>query len=569
MDRWDGNNIRGSLGFSATESGFDFASFLLGYPNRVLTPEAYPASEARANRWSAYIVDDWKLASRLTINLGFRWDYYGNPVDRLGQWRTIDFGERVPLFTTVDGTRIPTLFPANPRTQDANIKLWRQDPGFFQPRIGIAYRPTDKWVIRSGAGWFSGPQILVLYSILNYHPPASGSEQLDSITDVASRIPITVNDQQFMIQTRRFRPGSSIITLDSPFSGRPGVRPLNVLHIQPDHKQSNVWQWSFDVQRELPGQASLTLGYVGSKSTHVANSIGNFNAADPSPNSNFQARRPFPAFYDPFQPARGIQSMGAIRYLDSYGNGSYHALQLKAEKRFSRGLSYGFAYTFGKALGVGEAGSNEGGGIQDPRDLRGSRARYAFDQTHGAVIHWVWEIPFGQRLTGVAGGILKGWQTNGILTLRSGFPFTPTVGGGDLNTGGGDQIRPDRLSDGRLEHPTRERWFDPGAFRRVSCNIPGRLDLCHYGNSGKNILNSPGQRNVDFSIFKNFRITERFTLQFRSELFNALNTPYFGQPTNISFVSQDSIVPDGPRMGEIRSLRTDMRIIQFGMKLFF
>src|SRR5262249_21647123 len=153
--------------------------------------------------------------------------------------------------------------------------------------------------------------------------------------------------------------------------------------------------------------------------------------------------------------------------------------------------------------------------------------------------------------------ILKGWQANGILTLHTGFPFTPLeptavsgatgLGSGDLNTGDVDGSRPDRLRDGSLKNPTRALWFDASAFQRTTCNIANRPALCHYGNSGKNILNSPGQRNVDFSMFKNFRITERFGLQFRAELFNAFNTPYFNAPNNLSWVSNDSIAPDGPR----------------------
>jgi hypothetical protein len=186
------------------------------------------------------------------------------------------------------------------------------------------------------------------------------------------------------------------------------------------------------------------------------------------------------------------------------------------------------------------------------------------------VIHFVYEIPFGKSLTGVMGALLKGWQTNGILSLRSGFPWTPTVGSNDLNTGGdGTPVRPDRLRDGRLDEPTRARWYDPGAFQRVNCNIASRPDLCHYGNSGRNIMTSPGQRNIDFSLFKNFVVTESVRVQFRAEAFNATNTPYFGQPNNLGFVSLASITPDAPRVGEIRSLRAAMRVMQFGLKLSF
>jgi hypothetical protein len=103
----------------------------------------------------------------------------------------------------------------------------------------------------------------------------------------------------------------------------------------------------------------------------------------------------------------------------------------------------------------------------------------------------------------------------------------------------------------------------------VTCNIPGRLDLCHYGNAGRNILVSPGQRNLDGSIFKNFAVTERVKTQFRAEMFNAFNTPYFGQPNANLFVSNTAITPDAPQAGQITSLRGSMRIIQFGLKIYF
>jgi hypothetical protein len=342
-------------------------------------------------------------------------------------------------------------------------------------------------------------------------------------------------------------------------------RPVNLTHIKPDTKDGDVWKWSFDIQRELPFDIAATVGYVGSKGSHTGNSIGNYNqAVSPSPDTNTQARRPFQQFYDPAMPQLGIQTLANVRYLDSYGNSFYHGLQTKLDKRFARGVSFGLAYTYSKAHGDGENGGQEGVSFQDPRDRLGSRGRFRFDQTHNFVAHYVWELP-GQSLSGPLKHIIGGWQSNGIISIRSGFPFTVT--GGNLNDG--SPTRPDRIADGELENPTRALWFDPLAFRRVTCNIPSRLDLCHYGSAGYNILESPGQRNLDFSLFKNFQVTERFKLQFRSEFFNALNTPYFGQPNNIGFATNNSIIPDGARQGEVRSLRNPMRIIQFGLKLFF
>ena len=246
------------------------------------------------------------------------------------------------------------------------------------------------------------------------------------------------------------------------------------------------------------------------------------------------------------------------------------------DKRYSHGLSYGLAYAFSKSLGNGQDGGNEEAEYQDPRDRTGSRGPYRFDQKHNLVTHFVYELPFAKSMGGVPGVFLKGWQVNGILSLRSGFPYTVGVGssattttGGDLNTGGGN-LRPDRVADGRLfGAASRQLWFDPTAFRRVSCNIPGRPDLCHYGSAGRGIIETPGQRSLDFSVFKNFKIRENWTMQFRTELFNALNTPYFGDPIGLSYVGINSVVPDGSRIGEVTNLRQPMRRIQLGLKLAF
>jgi hypothetical protein len=555
MDRRAANLTRGAMSFSPNESGLDFASFLLGYPNRTQTAEGYPSVNMRSRRVGAYVSDEWRVRNNLTITIGLRMDYMGAPYDLLAHVRTVSL-ERP--YTTPSGAQIPTLFP-KVQSDEGKQKLWKQVPPFWQPRLGIAYRPSNKWVVRLGGGQFTSPQHFVQISTANLMPPLSGFQQYDSITDAVPGSP-----------TRIFRAGLPILTLNDPFVGNAAAPPVSVWRLEPDRKERDVWQWSFDIQRELPGSLSLTVGYVGSKTSHSANSYENFNGAMPSPNTNFQVRRPIQQFFDPSQPQKGIQTLGRIFAFDSYSNQHYHGLQTKIERRYSRGISFGLSYTYGKANGDGEDGGNEGAMRQVALDRAGSRGRTSFDITHNAVFHFVYEIPFGKNLKGVAGAALKGWQTNGILSLRSGFPWTPTVGANDLNTGGdGTPIRPDRLRDGRLDNPTRDLWYDPSAFQRVNCNIASRPDLCHYGNSGRNIMTSPGQRNLDFSLFKNFNVTERVQLQVRGETFNVLNTPYFGQPNNLGFVSLQSITPDAPRVGEIRSLRAAMRVMQFGLKVSF
>ena len=157
---------------------------------------------------------------------------------------------------------------------------------------------------------------------------------------------------------------------------------------------------------------------------------------------------------------------------------------------------------------------------------------------------------------------------NGILSLASGFPLTIGQGAGDLSLPNG-AVRPDMIGNPELSEPTRKLWFNTQAFQRVTCQIASRPDLCHLGNTGYNTLRGPGERRMDFSMFKNFVITERVKLQFRWEAFNATNTPWFGDPAGISFSNANQITSNGSRDGEIRSIRNPMRRMQFGLKLFF
>ncbi|MBI3697681.1 MAG: TonB-dependent receptor [Acidobacteria bacterium] len=578
MERAGANLAQGQFNFGGNETGYNFASFLMGLPSTTLTPEGEPATFPRSTRWGAYINDDWKFSSKLTLNLGFRFDFDGVPVDRQGLWRTLDFvGEGADVgrgggYKTPDGRTINTIFPASVDAKGA-VKLFKQDVKFFMPRIGIAYRPADKWVVRIGGGWFDNLNHMNTWTILNLMPPKSGSLQYDSVTDAATPVSVVaVDGNTYSVATRRYRAGVPVLTFNDPFLTQSGVaaasRPVNVLHIKPDTKDGDVWKWSLDIQRELPLNTALTVGYVGTKGTHTGNSIGNWNDALPSSDNNVQPRRPYQQFYDPAAPALGIQTQGTIRYLDSYGNSFYQGLQVKVDKRFARGIGFGLAYTFSKGMGDGENGGNEGAAFQDARNnRRASRGRFRFDQTHNMVAHFVWELP-GKNLHGPIKYALGGWQSNGVISVRTGFPFTVGEGAGDLNVGSGP-ARPDRIADGRRDNPTRDLWFNPQAFQRATCNIPTRPDLCHYGNSGVNIISGPGQRNFDLSMFKNFDIKERFKVQFRSEFFNAFNTPFFGDPNGIGFSSINSITPDGTRMGEVRGLRNPMRIIQFGLKFFF
>ncbi|MBK9169948.1 MAG: TonB-dependent receptor [Bryobacterales bacterium] len=564
IERAAANVPSGNLGCCL--GGNSLAGWLMGFPNSATTAEGLLLQKPRQHRWSGYFLDEWKATRRLTMNIGVRWDYFGLMTDLNRTWRSLRLDILSPAS---NGQQLPTVVP-EPRE---NFRFYDPEVRFFMPRVGIAYRATDKWVIRTGAGWYANAQQLNNMSILNLQPPLSGTFFFNQVHDLGQVIPVQYAGRNYNLQTRRIRDMSQALTLDNPFPGQgTAAARTNVLAMIPDNKASNYIQWSFDIQRQLPFNTILTVGYVGSKTSHLDNTVPNFNNPDPSPDTDINRNRPWQAYVSR---GEGDQArlLGNVRYLDSYANATYHALQVQAQKRYSHGMTLGLAYTYGKALGEGYGRNDPAGDVegtyQNPRDRRADRTRYGFDITHNAVANFVYDLPFFQGSSGFTKAAFGGWQASGILTFRTGLPFA--LVGGTLNTGANS--RPDRVADGRLfGEATRQLWYDPSAFRRTDCNIPNRPELCKYGNAANGLLVQPGMRNVDLSIGKNWelpKLGEQGRLQFRGEAFNAFNTPQFGRPNGLSYVGPDSLVPDGPRVGEIRSLRNAMRIFQVALKVYF
>ncbi len=560
------NVPRGRLNFGGDVANNGFAAFLLGYPSSTVTPEGLPLTDVRQNRIAAYFQDDWKATRKLTLNLGLRWEYNSVATDIKGLWRSLS------LTTLTNG--LPTLVPAI----GTPFEFYEPQKRLFMPRIGIAYRATDNWVFRLGGGIYYNVHQLNNYTILNLNPPKSGTSTFTN-TVTGGRITNPA--------------GAPILSFTSPFGTVNATLPTGLIALNPDNFQPYTSQWSLDVQRRLPFDTVLAVGYVGNKGTHVDNTV-QLNSPLPAVGGNPNDRRPILSFVDgPGGPTRRLNS---LRWLDSGGNSWYHAMQVTAQKQFSKGLRLGLAYTYSKALGEGY-GRNEGGGAtqntyQNPRNRAAEKTRYGFDFRHSAIINFLYELPAPGALgQGVAKYIFGGWQTNGIVVLRSGLPFTVTQGG-TINTVEAP-VRPDRLQSGKLDNPTINRWYNPDAFRVVTCAQPGNANtdagralnqyltqFCHYGSAGQAILEGPGFKNVDFSLLKNIPLKESLRLQFRAEFFNLFNTPQFGTPVaglnaapaflpataGAAFPTQ--ITPSrGP--GSITSIIAPMRQMQFGLKLLF
>ncbi len=553
------NVARGDMIFQDSISKSAWAAFLLGFPTGTDSPEGLPLTDVRQNRYGFYFMDDWKVSRKLTLNLGIRYEYNSTAKDIQGLWRSISFG--------VVANGYPTLIPAIRTPYD----FYTPEKKNFMPRVGLAYRLNEKTVIRSGAGVYYNVHQLNNYSILNLNPPLSGSSAFAQTAKQDGSLNVAAGVQPF--------------TFANPFGAVNNSSIINANTLNPKNLQPRVMQWSFDIQRQLPGRVALTVGYVGSKGTHVDNAV-ELNNPDPGLNSlptTAQQRRPIQFVNDGV--GGPLRPLSRLRWLDSGNNSWYNGLQVNAEKRMSYGLLLNVAYTYSKAEGEGY-GRNEGAGgtsqtYQDPRNRAAEKARYGFDVKHNMVMSYVYEIPGINK--GAAKYFLGGWQANGIWTLRTGFPFTVTQDN-VMNTFN-STARPDRIGSGKLANPTVNQWFDTSAFVVLTCADNNLANRCHYGNSGNSILDGPGFKNMDFSLLKNIPVREGMRVQFRAEMFNAFNTPNFNVPNrnltaNAAFLPKidpatGKLGPDPNQAGRVQgpgaitSLVSPMRVIQFGLKFQF
>jgi len=412
----------------------------------------------------------------------------------------------------------PVLWPEPGKVED----IYKNEYKYFGPRFGFAWRLPHDMVVRGGYGIFYSAAQFDNMNILQLNPPAGGSLTVTNPAD------------------------NPIATIQNPVPAAlyPSNPIFNVVSIPPDRQRRNAYMQNFNLQvsRQLSQNDVLEAGWVGSKGTHVDTSLNNYNQPDPGPGP-IQARRPYPQY-------------ARIRMIAPDTNTVYHSLQARYEHRLSRGLSLSTAYTWSHLIDDAAQTINMGGcGCQNPRNRgKAERASSVLDQRHRLVIGYVWELPFTQRLKGAPGAILGGWQTGGIVTFASGFPFMIRQSGDSFNNDGNWQ-RPD-LVPGQsvtIDQKTPGVWFNTAAFQRA---------VLHYGNTPRNPLAGPGTNTWDLSLSKAFKMPwrEGHQLLFRSEFFNAFNTPQFANP--------GATLGSGS-FGRITSTALDNRQIQFALKYIF
>ncbi len=334
---------------------------------------------------------------------------------------------------------------------------------------------------------------------------------------------------------------------------------LRNAYIEQNPARSYVMQWNFNIQRQVSKGTTVLLGYAGSRGVHLANFINDFNMVLPTATPQGWV---WPATAGTrINPAVG-QIAGTLWNGDSF----YHSLQAQINRRLQKGLQVGASYTWAKSIDTGSSSiaSDTFTNTVQPLffDSKDHRGLSDFDMRHNFTANFIWELPSPKMGSAALRLLVGGWQWGGTLRAATGTPFTPQIGGDPLGMGSSSNFdRPDVVPG--CGSPTNSG--DPRHYINVNCYaFPAQVK--RFGNAGRNILRGPSLLNLDTSLFKNFKFSERIRLQFRSEFFNVLNHANFAPPVqNLSlFGANGSPVSTA---GLITSTLTTSRQIQSGLKL--
>ena len=510
---------------ATSAGGVPLADYLLGLPLSAQGGVGDATFNLRSYGMAFFLEDSLRVSDRLTLNVGVRWQY-DQPV-READYKEAVFAEDLGLIAY---SKEPTdqIYPQLLGTfvPGSSVRHGINDPDYnnFSPRVGIAWRPMgDKTVIRTGFGVFYDNINGNEWQFMGLIPPFYSIITVVNTADFPS---LTMSDM--------FPTPDQFTSIPAPFSTFRRDRTPYTL------------QWNFSVQRRLSRNTALEVAYAGSGS-HKLWKRFNQNQAVPDPTGliPIEQRVPFPQFQ------AGLLTSGRD------ANSVYNSASVKLEHSYSNGFNYQTVYTFSRNID-NNSGEFEANQTRFRWDKRADRGLSRYHQKHRFVANAGYELPFGRgkALLGDARGavnaLVGGWQVFGIVTLSTGFPFTPSAGSVH-NTGSFVPQFADRIADGNLSRDEREytRWFDTEAFASPAVGT--------LGTSGRNVLIGPGVGNLDLSFMKNTVITERLTLQFRTEFFNLTNNALFAEPnTNV----------DSPAFGAI-SQAADARTLQFGLKLIF
>jgi trimeric autotransporter adhesin len=468
------------------DTGNDFADFLLGFPQQTSLQFGATSYNFRANSFDFFAQDDWRMLSSLSLNLGVRYEYNGAYTESQDRIANLEVG---PGFATaVPVVPAGAVLPAGSGTLavSSNPSLLHPDRNNFAPRIGIAWKPLKKTVVRAGYGInYNLAQYSTMIQNFAFQPPfANAATNATNLSGLTGPAPLTLANGF---------PAASQNTVTNNFA------------VDPNYALGYVQIWNLDLQRELPGNVVLNVGYNGAKGTRLDTQRALVVAGD----------QPF-------------------IYESSEGNSILHAASVRVRRRMAKGLGIGAQYVFSKS--IDDASSIGGGGVvvaQNPFDISADRGLSSFNQTHKFTGNWMYDLPFGENRRfaqkGARSHVLSNWQWSGDFTVASGLYFTPSVLGGavDIARGVSGSQRANLVPGQSLSlpNPTAREWFNTAAFCTPGINCTNPSDS-PYGDATRNSIEGPGTVTLDMTINRTIPLKESRSLDLRltaSNVFNHVN----------------------------------------------
>ena len=504
-----------------------WADFLLGLPQAMgkdlqnINPAA-----VRMPGWGIYARDQWQVSRKLTLNFGTRFERYPFAVrDHRGAERYDPILDRV-LIGGLGNT---------PRDTGVDVGF-----GQFAPRFGVAYRASEKTVIRAGFGISIDPNSF--RAMRDAYPATislqlSGASTFQAAGTLKAGLPAIVS------------PDLSSGSITMPVAIGTVTFPQKI-------DRGYIQSYNLTIQRDIGKGFTAQVGYVGSRAVRQFASV-NINAGEVG------LGNPGRALFAKFGRIANITS------LIPFNTSTYNSLQTQVTRRLNPDAQIGLTYTYSKSIGYTD-NSDSGLTFQSESQWSRNKAVAGFDRTHNLQIYGVYALPFGAgkrwAKDGPASWFAGGWQFNSVMSRTSGLPFTVTSAGTSLNAPGNtqtaDQVKSTVGILGGIGRGTP--YFDPTAFLPVTA--------VRYGTVGRNTLRGPGVFNVDASLFRSFKLTEKWALQFRTEVFNLTNTPAFGLPGATASAptrNADGSIINTNGFSEITSAAATERQFRFALKLSF
>ena len=492
-------------------NGIGLGDFLLGTPSRAGGAIGDSIQNLRTTYWAGYVQDDWRLHSRFTLNYGLRYEFARSPVERDNK-SLVFAADQARILLAGEGVRPEIVDP---------------DWNNLAPRLGFTWRPPilNDFVIRGGGG--------IYYATDNFN-----EEQFKGI-----------GPPFFQAQTIEGHPRTPDLFMEDmlpSFTNSPNVNPFT---FDRTNRTPYLSQWSLGFQKGFASDYLFELEYTGSTGQKLPQRRNlNIASLDPTGTIPIAQRVPFPQY-------------GFILMTYNGGWSSYNALTTKLEKRWSNGLYFLGSYTWQKSL---DLGATDEFSALSTEFKKWDKGHSTFDVPHRFVGTWVYELPVGRGrpmladMPAILDAVIGGWQVSGIVTLSEGQFQTPTLGTDWLIIGAFTQSRPNIVGDPTAGRQLPDAYLNPAAFDFPRDEQGNRIRV--QGNAGRNSIQQPGINNWDVGVFKNFRMGDRYNLQFRWETFNTWNHTQFGS-ANLNTSS--------PTFGRIGGTRVGPRRMQFGLRLTF